>query len=216
MKYMKWWLPVLLFALITPFTPMLDLGIARYFYQGNGQFVSNDLTSFFYEYGVIPADVALVIAVIVYLVSFFVARLKKWRSTALVYILTMALGAGVIVHGIFKDHWGRPRPKQVIEFGGDQEFRPYWKPNFNPPEPSKAFTCGHCTTGFCFLALAISGRRMNSKALMYTGIVLGMGLGIALCITRMAQGGHFLSDTLASGLVIWLTAVTADWLLHPD
>lgn len=214
MKYAKWWLPILLMVLIAPFTPMLDMGISRFFFnQGHNQFISNDVTYLFYEYGTIPAHIMTALAVAAYLLSFCVAKWKKWRAPALVWLLTVAIGAGVIVHGIFKEEWGRPRPKQVIEFGGAQEFRPFYKPNFHDqPEPSKSFSCGHCTMGFCFFALALAGKRLNNQSMYYAGLCLAIFLGVGLSLTRIAQGGHFLSDTLASALVMWLTAITADWM----
>lgn len=217
MKYAKWWLPILLMMLITPFTPMLDMGIERYFFDHNHeQFIANPVTYFFYEYGTIPAHITTFAASIIFLLSYCFSRWKKWRAPALVYLLTVAIGAGVIVHGVFKEHWGRPRPKQVIEFGGGQEFRPYYKPNFfDQPEPSKSFACGHCTMGFCFIAVALAGRRLQNNTLYYTGIALTIVLGVGLSMTRMAQGGHFLSDILASALIMWFCAITFDWLIEP-
>jgi len=218
MNYMKWWLPILLFILITPFTPYLDLGITQYFYHlGGNKFISNDLTAFFYDYGVLVGDIFILVAILLYGLSFFKSSLKNWRKPALVYLLTLAVGGGVIVHAILKDHWGRPRPKQVIEFGGQQEFRPFYKPNFfDQPEPSKSFTCGHCVMGFCFFAFIVSGRRMRNKPLEYLGWFLTLSLGLSLSLVRMAQGGHFFSDVIASALVMWLTAITFDWLLYPE
>ena len=51
----------------------------------------------------------------------------------------MAIGVGLFTHILLKDHWGRPRPKQVTQFGGTQEFHPFYKPNFfDQPQPSRA------------------------------------------------------------------------------
>ena len=76
----------------------------------------------------------------------------------------MVVGAGFIVHTALKDHWGRPRPKQIIAFGGEQTFRPFYSPNFfHQPEPSKSFPCGHCTMGFYFFAVAFALRRSGYR-----------------------------------------------------
>lgn len=216
-NYIQWWLPVLLMAIITPFTPMLDLAITREFYDSGKGFASNAFYDFMFVYGVIPADIVAGLAVIILLLSYISSYWKTWRSSALVLILTLAVGAGFITHVILKDHWGRPRPKQVIEFGGMQPFRPYYEPNFfHQPEPSKSFPCGHCSTGFYFFALALLGKRWNNKAVYWFGMGLAVSLGVALSLTRIAQGGHFLSDTLMTALIMWLTALTFDWLLFSD
>lgn len=219
MQYAKLWLPILLMIMIAPFTPWLDLSIARYFYRIGGpdghQFVSNDFTYFMYEYGTIPAWITIGIASIAFLLSYCFRRWQKWRSPALVLLLTIAIGAGFITHALLKEHWGRPRPKQVEEFGGMQPFRPFYQPNFNhQPEPSKSFVCGHCTMGFFFFALTLVGRRLEDKRLFWLGIGLAIVLGVALSLARMAQGGHFLSDTLMSALIMWLTALMCDWLIY--
>ena len=209
-----WLWPLIALLAITPWTPAIDLDLSRAFYV-DGHFESNAFFDFIYQYGFWPANVTAVFALGILIASLFVKSFAQWRAPALVLVLTLAIGAGLITHEILKDHWGRPRPKQVTEFGGDQAFRPYYKPNiFHQPEPSKSFPCGHCTTGFYFFALAFIGRRRNSKALYYTGMGLAFGLGIALSITRIAQGGHFFSDTVVGALVMWWTAYAIDRLVY--
>lgn len=201
-----WMLPVLAMLILTPLTPFLDLEISRYFYHTSG-FQSNAFWTFLFNYGPYPAHFTAIAALFIFTASFFFKTWRRWRAPALVLMLTMAIGAGLIVHAALKDHWGRPRPKQTIEFGGTQHFRAYYEPNFShQPEPSKSFSCGHCSMGFYFFALALVGRRMGSPALFYIGIGFAVVLGILLSLTRIAQGGHFFSDTLISALIMWLTA----------
>lgn len=218
MKYAQWWLPFIFILFLTPLTPYLDLAISQYFYDPETQqFTNNAFYNFLYDYGPIPSIATVVCAIFIYLISFIFPKWKKWRASSLIMILTMVLGVLVITHGLLKDHWGRPRPKQITEFGGNQSFRPYYSPNFfHQPEPSKSFACGHCSTGFYFFALAIVGRRLKSKLLMTTGFLLAFTLGILLSLMRIAQGGHFLSDTLFSALIMWYTALICDWLILPE
>lgn len=214
-KEKAWLLPIFLMILITPFTSWLDLSIARAFYKGDKHFTSNEFTYFIYNYGTFPAYFLAFISLSLFGLSFFSKSWMKWRRPSLVLILTLMLGAGFITHTLLKDHWGRPRPRQVIEFGGMQPFRPFYQPNFfHQPEPSKSFTCGHCTMGFFFFALALVGKRLHNKPLFWTGIFLALVLGILLSLARIAQGGHFLSDTLMTALVMWLTAYACDWLIY--
>lgn len=209
-----WLLPIVFMLFITPFTPYLDLAITRYFFNPSLGFPSNPFYTFMYKFGPIPANFTVLCAVIIFISSLYFKRLKSWKRPALCLILTMAIGSGLIVHGILKDYWGRPRPKQVIEFGGTQPFRPYYKPNFfHQPEPSKSFTCGHCSVGFYFFALAFIGRSIGNKPLFWGGMILALVLGVLLSLTRIAQGGHFFSDILISGLIMWLTAYACNQAL---
>ncbi len=217
----SWLIPLILMLFITPFTPWLDLKVTHLFYTpdpyGIDHFKSGPFFDFLFNYGIFPAWILVGIAVIAALLSYFVDSFKKWQKPALVAILTLAIGAGFITHLVFKDHWGRPRPKQSIEFGGSQNFRPYYSPNlFHQPEPSKSFPCGHCSMGFFFFAIALIGRRIGNKALEYAGWILAFGLGGLLGIARIMQGAHFLSDVLMSALILWLTALFADWLVYQE
>lgn len=215
MKYAQWWLPVVLMAVLAPFTPSLDLTISNAFYDSeNKLFVSNAFYDFFFEYGPALTLFTVFTAIIIFFLSFLTQFFRLWRSPALLVILTVGLGAGLLVNAVLKDHWGRPRPKQVIEFGGAQAFRPFYQPNFfHQPEPSKSFPCGHCSMGFAFFAVALAGKRLSKRSIFFLGITLTLFLGLMLSLTRLAQGGHFFSDVLMSALIMWLVTLAFDWLL---
>ncbi len=201
-----WLWPVVVVALLSPFTPGIDLGLAHYFYR-DGSFLTHPFSTFMYEYGQLPGQMAFLAAAVVYLLSFVIKAWKPLRSGALICILVMAIGAGLITNALLKDQWGRPRPKQTIEFGGTQEFRPFYEPNFNhQPEPSRGFPCGHCTMGFYFFAPALIGIWTGRKRLAWISMGMALLFGIALSLARMAQGGHYFSDTLFAALVMWLTS----------
>ncbi len=40
----------------------------------------------------------------------------------------LALGPGLLVNGILKEHWHRPRPVHVTEFGGNKPYVDWWNP----------------------------------------------------------------------------------------
>lgn len=211
-----WLWPILIMAILTPFTPAIDLAIAGHYFFPNG-FSSNAFFDFLYKYGPIPALAIFGISLIALALSYFASTWRRWRRPALCLFLTMAVGAELITHILLKDHWGRPRPKQVIEFGGQQPFRPYYEPNFfHQPEPSKSFPCGHCTVGFYFFSLALVGKRLGSRSLFWGSLGFAVALGSLLAWTRMAQGGHFFSDTVTTALIMWLTAYTCDQWIYKE
>ncbi len=199
--------PILLWIILTPWSAWLDLKVSHAFYE-NGVFVSHPFWDWMYLYGIWPAWLLAGLALIGFILSFIlVPSYLTWRIPCLYLLLTFAIGSGLIIHAVLKDQWGRPRPRQVTEFGGLQPFRAYYEPNrSNQPEPSKSFACGHASLGYYFFALAFLGNLYHSRLLYWLGIGLAWGLGLLLSIARIAQGGHFLSDTLASALIMWLTA----------
>jgi lipid A 4'-phosphatase len=208
---MGMWL--LLFLIFAPLSPQIDLYVSGLFYSPEVGFHDNLFLRLLFEgehFGLFTGAVAS----IVFALSFFWVRLKKWRGASLAVVLTLVIGAGVITNWGFKGHWGRPRPRQVVEFGGKHVYRPFWHPDiYNAHDPQKSFPSGHVAMGFYFLSFCLAGKRMQSRALFYLGLFLTLFLGIGLMIARVMQGAHFVSDVLASFLIMWYVAKAMD-LLH--
>ncbi len=216
-KHAPWLLPILAMAFLTPFTPALDLAISNYFYQDTHSFPQRPFYTFIFEYGSVPALVTATLALLCFLLANFFPSLQKWRPPTLVLVGTLAIGAGLITNIVLKDYWGRPRPRQVTEFGGTQPFHAFYQPNFfNQPEQSKSFPSGHASMGFYFFALALVGKRIGNRPVFWLGLILAFVLGGVLSWTRIAQGGHFFSDTMMSALVMWLTAYGCDKWIYSD
>lgn len=210
-KHKRWLWPLLFVMALAPLTPWMDLSLERYFYQNGNDTATHFMTSpfieFMYTYGYWVPNLFAAGALIL---LFF----ERWRNPGLVIVLTMIMGGGFVAHGLLKEYWGRPRPRQIEEFGGNQTYRPFWKPYFNNPEPSKSFVSGHALTGFLFLTLVILGHRYKAPALVATGFFLTFLFGFSLAYTRMAQGGHFFTDVLFSALIMWWTALSMHWLVY--
>lgn len=124
-------------------------------------------------------------------------------------LLVLALGPGVAVNTVLKDHWGRARPSQVTEFGGAQAFTPAPLPA-TVCDRNCSFVSGHASVGFGLIAFAfLAGDRRRRRAL---GAGAGAA-GTAIGLVRMAQGAHFLSDVVFAGLVVCGIAWLLAWAL---
>ena len=123
-------------------------------------------------------------------------------------LLVLALGPGLLVNAALKDHWGRARPSQVTEFGGTKEFTAAPLPA-GQCQRNCSFVAGHPAAGFALLAYAFltAGWRRRSIA---AGAI---GFGSLLGLVRLAQGGHFLSDVVFSGLLVGGVAWLLAWLV---
>jgi lipid A 4'-phosphatase len=134
---------------------------------------------------------------------------------ALFLILSFAIGPGLLVNGLLKEGWGRPRPSMVTEFGGDHVFRPWWDPR------------GTCDSNCSFVSGETSSAVwMTAPALLappgWRPVALGAALlyGAAIGAVRLIAGGHFLSDVIFAaiftGLVIWAVhGALYRWPFHP-
>lgn len=211
-----WMIPLALLAIVAPFSGTLDLTISNYFFNAETkQFSQHPLFQFLYVWGLLPGQVFGIAAILFFILSYRVQEFKKWRKPALQVIFTLAIGAGFITHIVLKENWKRPRPRQVEQFGGTEPYSPFYQPKFNVTGHFKSFPSGHSAMGFCFFVLAVQGRHQRNRPLFWGGLALALILGVGLSLTRIAQGGHFFSDTLASACLIWMVAATSDRLMQP-
>jgi lipid A 4'-phosphatase len=202
---------ILLFLFFAPFTPTVDLYISGLFYTPGQGFYDNLFFHYLFKYGELFGLATGGLASLAFLLTSLKPKWKKYRRGFLAMILTLALGAGLITNMGLKQYWGRPRPKQVIEFGGKHLYRPFWRPDFNTRhDPQKSFPSGHVAMGFYFLSCCLMGRRYKSNALFWSALFLTLFLGGGLMVGRVAQGGHFVSDVIASLLIMWYVARTVD------
>ena len=217
-----WAYPLILLILITPLSASLDLFIAKMtFYRGWSQnsssevgFYTTPLFDMIYLYGGLPAALIGTFSGFCVIASVWSERLKKYRGICSVLCLTLFFGSLVITQSILKEHWGRPRPRQIEDFGGAQKFRAYYQPQFNnTPEPSKSFPSGHSTCGFYFFCFYFLGKRYKMKALAAFGLIAAVCSGGILSVARIVQGGHFISDAYIAALIMWLTAYYTDYLV---
>jgi membrane-associated PAP2 superfamily phosphatase len=131
------------------------------------------------------------------------------RRAAMVLLLALALGPGLVVNALLKDHWHRPRPRQTSGLGGDFE---YVAP-FRIGPVGKSFPCGHSAVGFAAAALALAAAERRRRITLAAGGVL---LGSVLGLGRIATGAHFLSDVVWSGLLTGAVIVLVDAVLPEE
>lgn len=209
---------ILLLALLAPFTPTLDFYCTGVFYCPETGFYNNAFFACLFQYGELFGLATGGLASGIFALSIFHRKWKKWRRGALAMVLTLVIGAGLITNLGLKGYWGRPRPKQVVEFGGKHVYRPFWNPDFHTRhDPQRSFPSGHVAMGFYFLSLCLVGKRYNSLLLKNTGLFLAIFLGGGLMVVRVAQGGHFFSDVIVSPILMWYVAKGVDrWVFTSE
>jgi membrane-associated PAP2 superfamily phosphatase len=125
---------------------------------------------------------------------------------AIVFLVaTLALGPGLLTNVILKDHWGRPRPIDVTQFGGDQHFVAWWDPRGDCPG-NCSFVSGDVSGAFWTIAPAAL------VPLPWRGLAYGaaLALGAGMAALRIMAGGHFFTDTVFAGVFTFLII----WIVH--
>ena len=190
--------------------PQLDLMISAPF---NAMVVNgNNFATRIYPPLTLARDIGLWVstAIVIPVVAALLLKLLLPRrrlllpGRAIVFLIsTIALGPGLLVNVALKDHWGRPRPIDVTQFGGDQHFVAWWDPR------------GACPGNCSFVSGDISGAMWTIapaalappqwRVLAYGG---ALALTAGMSALRIISGGHFFTDAIFAGvftfLIVWL------------
>jgi len=187
--------------------PSLDLAVAAHFYPVR-------VSGYAFGWRLSPAlmtihNIALnagfvlvapaVIALVLKLLLPRMRMLVSGRATVFL-IATMLLGPGLLTNVLLKDHWGRPRPIDVTQFGGDQHFVPWWDPRGDCPN-NCSFVSGDVAT----VAWTVAPAAL--VPLPYRALAYGAALALTVFMAaiRIMAGGHFVSDTIFAGVFTFLT-----------
>jgi lipid A 4'-phosphatase len=191
----------------------LDLALVRPFFSG--QPVANDGGKYgfplrdrqpwrgMYEWGEYPACLLGGGGMVVWMASYFCKKLRRWRDAGIFYALLLIVGPGLLVNCVFKPFWNRPRPHATTAFGGQREFLPVFSQG---SAPDSSFPSGHAAMGFYLMAPAfVCWRRRPWLAAMF--LLLGLAGGVVMGLARIVAGGHFPSDILWAGGIIYFSAL---------
>ena len=132
---------------------------------------------------------------------------NEWIRGASLIALVLLIGPGLLVNGTLKPVFSRPRPREIIQLGGEQPYQPIFgfgeETDFNASFPS-----GHASIGFFLISPAFLFRR---RTRLRIGIFVGgLLFGSLMGLSRIVQGGHYLSDVIWSLAIVYFTG----WVVH--
>ncbi len=122
---------------------------------------------------------------------------------------TLALGPGLLVNVLLKDHWGRPRPIDVAQFSGEQHFVAWWDPRGDCPS-NCAFVSGDVSGAFWTIAPAV----LAPPAWRALCVGAALTLGVGMAAGRLMAGAHFASDVIFAGVFTFLIIWVAHGLIY--
>ena len=184
--------------------PQFDLYVSQYFYDRNsgGFFWGHHIIAeSIYRLTHIIGVIVLITLPLMIAASWLINKdfLVQQRKNLIYHLSVCILGPGLLVNLVLKGNWGRPRPRQILEYGGDKLFEAPFFPSFECLD-CHSFVSGHASVGFCFFCLALLSDNKNWLWLpAIAGTIIGAG--------RIVQGGHFFSDVMFSGWGIWFCSL---------
>lgn len=189
----------------------LDIAISRMFFdQEKGFYIS--FIPEFEDWRIIGLIVPKLIIVwfVVLMVLRFIKGIPKnpiFDTPGVMYVfLSGFLSTLILINLIFKEYWGRPRPRQIDIFGGEHPFVPVWRIS-DYCAHNCSFISGEASGVIWSLSMLIFLPKRIAKILIWP---LGF-IALILSINRIMFGGHFASDVILS-ILITLAIMHACWL----
>ncbi|CEJ84174.1 Phosphoesterase PA-phosphatase related protein [Hyphomicrobium sp. GJ21] len=185
-------------AAVFSYYPNLDLVVAEKFHTSGRRFIGMD-SLVLQSIRIAFNGLFIVVCAVAAVGSYYSRARGSWSGLIFCewnFLLVCILAGPLVVTNLgFKDHWGRARPRDVLELGGKHGYTPPLRPahecakncSFVSGEASSIFTIGFAATILFPLEAALL-------------LPLSIAFGSLAGLVRMMEGGHFLSDVVFAGI----------------
>ena len=200
--YLKILVIMLALSIIFFLFPNIDITVSGLFFGQDGSFLASeqDWLIYFIRKMILPLlallvffiPIAAAVKQYIYGEKILNKPLRDWTFL----FSCLVLGTGVIVNSIFKSFWGRARPNDTLEFGGEQPFTIPWL-NVDYCEANCSFVSGDVSFFTLSLAILLIFNKQTWNIFAYSAIIL-------ISLLRIMEGDHFLSDTIMSFIITYV------------
>ena len=204
------WLSFFIISFIFILFPDIDIAFSSLFYDGGFYLKGSLYEVFFYKSVPIVVSTLAVGSIALYTYNKITKHnIFSIDNRKMLYIvLVLALAPGLIVNATFKENWGRARPAEIKQFGGDKTFTPAFVLS---DQKGNSFSSGHGSAAFSVLGFALLARKRREL-----WIALALSYGVAVSFARIIGGGHFLSDNITSFFVVYITThILYKYIMEP-
>ena len=184
--------------------PGIDLAVSGAFFDGEGFPLARSEALEVVRHAVWNLSIAVTLASLAAWAAWGALPGRGARVAARLWAfpaLLMLLGPGLLVNGVLKTYWGRPRPAEIEAFGGEAAFTPAFQ------------MAGECARNCAFVSGEGAGAvaaAIAVGALAPPSWRLRAGLAaVAAAISglRVATGRHYLSDVVFAAFLMGFVAL---------
>lgn len=181
----------------------VDIYLSSLFYYNKDQFLLQsyyNLTVFFRK--IILPMVIVYIFILPAISLFFPLKIiflnHKFKFKDIVFLWGSGiLNLLVVVNLLLKNNWGRSRPGDIIQLGGEENFTPWYQIS-NSCNTNCSFVSGDAAVGFSIISLYFLTK---NEIFFWLSLFFGTSLGLI----RIMEGGHFFSDVVMSAIILFLS-----------
>lgn len=153
------------------------------------------------------------VALLLWLLSFKVARLRQWRRPVGFVLLAMTLS--VVLVGLLKNVTNVDCPWDLAGYGGKNPYIPLFADRPDSLPRAQCFPGAHSSSGFALLCFYFVLRDRNRRAACWA-LAGALTVGVVFSIAQESRGAHFLSHDLTSAAIVWCVQLALyAWLLKP-
>ena len=198
-------LALLIFFIIVLFLAIgssIDIYISSLFYLGKQKFVLQSYFILTVIFRKIFIPLIVLYLMVLPIISIFLPIEKfyfnfKLKSKEVWFIFgSVFFNLLIFVNLILKNMWGRARPNDILQLGGKENFSPWFELS-SACNTNCSFVSGDAAVGFSLIILFFITK---NKIFFWGSLVAGLSIGLI----RILEGGHFFSDVIMSGLIVYL------------
>ncbi len=193
------WVLFLLASALFVLFPQVDIYISNLFYNGEEFPLNGTTVEDLLYHSVRPVILVLAIGSLVIFFYNLVTKnnLLNINAKVMLYLLlVLSIAPGLVVNAMLKENWGRARPSQTIQYGGDKEFTPAF---IMSNQGGYSFSSGHTAAAFSLMGFALLAK--NRKRFW---MILALTYGVLVSMARVGAGGHFFSDVVTSFFIVYI------------
>ena len=200
------------FVLFFILFPKFDIFFSKLFFFEE-KFISDkyifirSLRSFLKDLMIVTSIVSLLLIIVNIFFKMKKKTFLKPRTKLILigFLVGPVIGCGLIANFYFKDNWGRARPINIQEFGGEKI---YTQPFIisDQCERNCSWISGEASAAFSFITGTII---LKSPIFLLLNIIFG----IIVSFCRIAMGGHFLSDNIFAMIFMIYLAILYKYLV---
>ncbi len=193
------WVLFLLASALFILFPQVDIYISNLFYNGKEFPLNGTAVEDLLYHSVRPVILVLAIGSLLIFLYNLVTKnnLLNINAKVMLYLLlVLSIAPGLVVNAMLKENWGRARPSQTVQYGGDKEFTPAFVMS---DQGGYSFSSGHTAAAFSLMGFALLAKNRRKF-----WMALALSYGVLVSMARVGAGGHFFSDVVTSFFIVYI------------